>query len=151
MADIERELVQHSLIALDTSIFIYHFEGHPRYLPLTRHVLGAVESGSCRAVTSTVTVMELTVQAWRLDREDVARQYEVLLTNFPHLKLIDVSRHVARRAAQLRAQYNLRPADALQVATAFSQQATLWVTNDKALKRLEPEIAVMVLDDFAEG
>jgi len=151
MADIEQRLSKHRFIGLDTAVFIYHLEGHPQYSPLTRTILTAVQAGVCQSVVSTVTIMELTVHPWRMNRADVARQYEILLANFPNLKLVDVSRDVARRAAQLRAQYNLRPADALLVATALLNQATLWVTNDKKLKRLEPEITVFSLNDFLES
>lgn len=149
MADLEQRLANHILIGLDTSIFIYHLEGQVTYLPLTREILGRVEAGQSEAVVSTVTIMELTVHPWRVHRSDVARQYEVLLVNFPHLQLVDVTRDVARKAAQLRAQYNLRPAaDALQVGTAIISGATLWVSNDKQLKRLEPEIEVLILDEY---
>jgi predicted nucleic acid-binding protein len=78
----------------------------------------------------------------------VARQYEALLVNFPNLKLVSVTREVARQAAQLRAKYNLRPADALQVATAMVSDATAWVSNDRQLARLEPAIEVINLEDF---
>ena len=139
MGHLEQRLSEHRLIGLDTSVFIYHLGGHPQYLPLTRPVLRAVQSGECQAVVSTVTIMELTVQPWRANRPDVARQYELLLANFPNLTMIEVNRDVARQAARLRARYNLRPADALLVATALFNRATLWVSNDKQLKRLEPE------------
>jgi len=148
MADLEQRLANHILLGLDTSIFIYHLEGQTTYLPLTREILGRVESGQSEAVVSTVTIMELTVHPWRVHRSDIARQYEVLLINFPHHQLVDVTRDVARKAAQLRAQYNLRPADALQVGTAMISGATLWVSNDKQLKRLEPEIEVLILDEY---
>ncbi len=150
MAGIEQRLANHQVIGLDTSIFIYHLEGHAAYLSLTRVILDTVQSGQCQAVVSTVTIMELTVHPWRIHRSDIARQYEALLVNFPHLRLVDVTRDVARRAAQLRAKYNLRPADALQVATALINGATIWVSNDKKLKRLESEIEVLILDDFME-
>jgi len=148
MADLEQRLANHTLIGLDTSIFIYHLEGQSMYLPLTREILGRVEAGQSEAVVSTVTIMELTVHPWRVHRSDVARQYEVLLVNFPHLRLVDVTRDVARKAAQLRAQYNLRPADALQVGTALINGATLWVSNNKQLKRLEPGLEVLILDEY---
>lgn len=150
MASLPQRLAAHQLIGLDTSIFIYHFEANQKYLPLTRSILKLVESGQSQGVISTLVVMELTVHPWRIDRGDIARQYEALLINFPNLKLVDVSREVARQAAQLRAKYNLRPADALQVGTAIISGATLWVSNDKALKRLEPAIEVIVLEDFVE-
>lgn len=65
----------------------------------------------------------------------------MLLVHFPHLVLADVTRDIARRAAQLRARYGVRPADALQAATAF-------VTNDHRLSCLSSELDVLVLDDF---
>ncbi|MCB9098731.1 MAG: PIN domain-containing protein [Anaerolineales bacterium] len=148
MAHLLERLAIHQVIGLDTSIFIYHLEANPRYLSLTSSVLKYIESGQGVGVISTVVVMELTVHPWRINRGDIARQYEALLVNFPHLKIVEVSREVARQAAQLRANYNLRPADALQVATALVSGATAWVSNDKQLKRLETVIEVLILEEF---
>lgn len=75
MAGIERQLARHRVIGLDTSIFIYHLEAHPRYLPLTTLLLKSVQAGDRQAVVSTVALMELTVHPWRLDQPEVARQY----------------------------------------------------------------------------
>lgn len=148
MGHLSERLASHTVIGLDTAIFIYHLEAHPRYLPLTQELLAGVQAGRWTAITSTVTVMELTVRPWQMDRPAVAREYETLLAHFPHLTLADVTRDVARRAAQLRARYRLRPADALQVATALVHGATAFVTNDRALKRLTPALDVIVLDDL---
>jgi predicted nucleic acid-binding protein len=43
--------------------------------------------------------------------------------SFPLLALADITRDVARQAAQLRAKYNVRPADALQVTAAAPHPA----------------------------
>ena len=149
MGQLNERLADHEVIGLDTSVFIYHFEAHPRYQPLTRVLLGAVQAGRRVAVTSTVTVMELTVRPWQLERPGVAREYELLLVHFPHLVLADVTRAVARQAAQLRARYRIRPADALHVASALLHGATAFVTNDRKLARLAPVLDVIILDDFA--
>ena len=148
MERLRERLGRHSIVGLDTSIFIYHLEAHPRYQPLTQAVLVGVQAGQQQAITSVVTVMELTVQPWRVGRAAVAREYEALLVHFPNLTLADVTRDVARRAAQLRARYNVRPADALQVATTLVHRATVFVTNDQRLARLSPEVDVIALDDF---
>ena len=50
--------------------------------------------------------------------------------------------------SQLRAQYRLRPADALQLATALLGGATLFVTNDRDLTRVTPILPVLVLEDL---
>jgi len=88
------------------------------------------------------------VPPWRLEQETAVRQYETLLVNFPNLQLVDVTREVARKAAQLRAQHELRPADALHVATAVFSNATALISNDKQLQRLTPVLDMVLLDSF---
>jgi predicted nucleic acid-binding protein len=146
--DLQERLAAHAVLGLDTSIFIYHLEQHPTYSPLTQTLLAGVQAGRWRAVASVVTLMELTVRPWQLNREAIAREYEILLVHFPHLLLADVTRDVARRGAQLRARFQLRPADALQVATALLHGATAFVTNDRGLARLGPALDVVVLGDL---
>jgi len=149
MERLREQLAGHAVIGLDTSIFIYHLAAHPRYQPLTQELLAGIQVGRQTAITSTVTVMELTVRPWQIGRPAVGREYETLLVHFPHLTLADVTRDVARRAAQLRARHRLRPADALQVATALVHGATAFVTNDRRLRRLKPVLDIIILDDFA--
>ncbi len=148
MADLASALSGHARIGLDTSVFIYHLEQHPRYLTLTRALLEGVESGRWSACTSVVTVMELTVRPWQLGQPEVAYRYEAALAHFPNLTLVDVTRATARQAAQLRAAYRLRPADALQAAAALVHGATLLVTNDCDLARLSPVLSVLLLNDL---
>ena len=146
--DIAERLGRHAVVGLDTSGFIYHLEAHPRYLPMTQALLAGVQTGQWQAVTSAVTIMEVTVRPWQLGREAVAREYEALLAHLPHLTVADVTREVARRAAQLRARYRVRPADALQAATALVHGATAFVTNDRLLERLSTVLDVVILDDL---
>jgi predicted nucleic acid-binding protein len=149
VARLKKALKPHSRIGLDTSVFIYHVEGHPRYRALTQDVLSAVEDGRLWGVTSVVTLMELTVHPRREGRAGVAREYEALLVHFPNLLLADVTRDVARQAAGLRAHYGVRPADALQVATGLVHGATAFVTNDRRIARVASLLDVFVLDEFA--
>ena len=148
MAGIEQRLAEHRVIGLDTAVFIYHFEAHRDYLGLTTAVLNSIQAGQQQAVGSVILIMELTVLPWRNHQPNVARQYEALLANFPNLKLYDVTRETARKAAQLRADYNLCPADALHVATALVNGATAFVSNDRQLARLEPIIEPIILAEF---
>ena len=151
MANIGKRLAGHSVIGLDTAILIYHFEAHPHYLPLTTIVLNGIQNGQWRANVSVIALMELTVYPWKQNRPMVARKYEALLVNFPHLSLIDATRSVARKAAQLRATYNLRPADALHIASALTQGASAFITNDKHLNRLSQLLDIVILDEFLLG
>lgn len=149
MGPIGERLASHTVLGVDTPIFVYHFEAHPRYLPLTEEILRGVQNGRWAAITSVLTLMELTVRPWQLNRAAVARAYEALLIHYPNLSVADVTLSAARQAAQLRARYRLRPADALQVATALTLGATVFVSNDRAFMRLLPLLDIIILDDFA--
>lgn len=143
----KRLFPRHAVIGLDTALFIYHFEDHPRYRALTAQILRQISAGRCRAVVSELTLLELLVQPLRLERQDVADEYELLLANFPHLDLISMDRAIILRAAQLRARVGLRTPDALIAATAIERGASLLVTNDRQLLRLT-DIEVVCLDDL---
>jgi predicted nucleic acid-binding protein len=54
-----------------------------------------------------------------------------------------------RCAAELRASYRLRPADALQVAACLVYGATAFLTNDRDLRRIG-DLQVLLLEDFVE-
>ena len=150
MDGIAGRLSGHSLIGLDTSVFIYHFEAHPAYSRLTKVLLEGVAAGRWQALTSTITLMELTVLPWRQKRPRAAQGYEALLANFPNLEIVDIDRDAARRAAQLRAEFNLRPADALQIGAAIVNDATAWVGNDRTHERAASDIAVVLLDQVSK-
>lgn len=148
MGRFREQLTNVGAVGLDTSIFIYYLESNPSYIPLTKIVFEAIEDGKFQAITSTITLMELTVHPWRLGNDNIAREYEAVLVNFPNLSIVDIDRNVARMAAQLRAKFNVLPADALQVAASLSAGAKIFLTNDKRLSSLQPMLDVLLLDDF---
>lgn len=141
-------LIKHQRVGLDTSILIYHLESNPLYLPMTTELLGMIRDGEFAAVTSTITLMEINIRPLQLGRADVADEYELLISRFPNLYVYDVSIAIARIAAELRAKYRLRPADALQVGTALHFEATLFVSNDDRLRAAADEIPMLMLKDF---
>ncbi|MEW6287447.1 MAG: PIN domain-containing protein [Chloroflexota bacterium] len=143
-----QRLAKTGVIGIDTPVFIYHLEAHPQYFPLTLEILSNMEKGKWTGVTSAITLMEINVHPWRLGREDIARKYETLLVNFPHLSIVSVDRDVARIASQLRARFGVHPPDALQVAATLMAGARLFLTNDQRLSNLQSLIDVVVLDDY---
>jgi len=151
MENFRDALKPHGLIGVDTAPFIYQFEQHPRYHALTNAFFLGIEMGQWQAITSAITLMEFTVRPWQLNRLDIVRVYVDALTHFPNLTIHNVNRECAQVAARLRAHYRLHAADALQVATAMGNHATAFVTNDRQLKRLSPELTIIVLEDFCDG
>ena len=150
MAGLREKLTGAGIVGLDTSIFIYHLEANPTYAPLTNTIFESMEGAEFKGVTSTITLMELTVLPWRMGHENVAREYEAVLVNFPNLSVVDVDRNVSRLAAKLRADFNVSPADALQLAASLQAGAKAFLTNDKRLTALQTVIEILLLDDFVK-
>ena len=150
MGRLTERLRSFSVIGLDTAIFIYHFEKNPTYLPLTRELLSSIEMGERKGVTSAITLMEIIVKPLALGQIDVARKYEAMLVKFPNLDIVDLDRDVIRQAARLRAEYRIRPPDALQAGASLLYGAEVFITNDGLLKRLQDKLEVIVLDDFVD-
>lgn len=147
MGEIAASLLAHRVVGIDTSVFIYHIEEAPRYCACTKVLFDQMVDGSFEGVTSVLTLMELAVKPLQMGKPDVADEYEVILSNYPNLTIAKIDRATARRAAELRATYKLRPADALQVAACIEHGATAFLSNDRDLRRVS-ELSVLLLDDF---
>jgi predicted nucleic acid-binding protein len=138
-------LRRHRRIALDTSIFIYQLQPHPRYVAFTNAIFEWLARPGSRAVTSTITMTELLVHPYRNDNEQLTDEFYGLLSVYPNLEWIAPSLEIADLAARIRAAHRLRTPDALQAATALHAHATGLVTNDPIFERLQ-NLETLVLD-----
>lgn len=139
-------LERHSKIGLDTSIFIFQLEENPRYQELVNKIFVWLEGPRAHSVTSTITMLELLVKPYRLSDIDSVNKFYALLSTYPHLEWIAPTLEIADLAAKLRAEYNLRTPDALQVATALSFDATGFISNDTAFQRVT-DLEILILDE----
>ena len=98
-------------------------------------------------VTSTVTLVEVLVHPLRQGNTILAQQYREILLNQESLTVVELTPDIAETAAQLRASYNLRSPDSIQMATAICEGASLFLTNDARLPFL-PGLKVLVLDNL---
>lgn len=53
---------------------------------------------------------------------------------------------IAEKAAEFRAKYSIKTPDAIQVATCIEYNATLFITNDVRLKKVD-DVSVLLLSD----
>jgi predicted nucleic acid-binding protein len=137
-------------VALDSAIFIYFIEQHPRYLTLLRPLFMRIDAGNVPAVTSALTLLETLVLPYRSGDRDLAAKYEAILTKGRGLTLVPIELPVIRLAAELRGATSVRTADALQLATAMLASCGTFLTNDRRLPTL-PGIQVLQLDTFASN
>ena len=140
-------LTNYKVVGIDTSAFIYHFQGEAVYSKVTTDLFNAVENGLIRAVTSVITLMEVLVKPMSEGNVKVAEEYRILLQTFPNLSLRTIDDKVASRAADLRASYRIRAPDALQLSAAIEEGAKAFVTNDERLSKVK-DIPVLMLKSF---
>jgi predicted nucleic acid-binding protein len=117
-------------------VFIYHFEGNAKYQAFTDPIVEWLEGANSLGVSSTITLTEMLVKPLRDGDVARARLYDGLLSTYPNLQWVAPDLHVARLAAQFRAQHRLKTIDALIAATAIQASATGLITNDSALSRV---------------
>lgn len=131
-------------VFLDTAPLIYFIEGHSVYQPILSTLFELSDKGRFSFVTSSVTLLEVLVKPLREGQKAVAEQYRDILTTAPGIELVDVTSAIAERAAQLRAKYNVRTPDAIQLATCIELEADYFLTNDNRLKAITETIVVTV-------
>lgn len=135
------------IVGLDTAPLIYFIEENPNYLNLTDAFFEALFRGEFTVITSVLTITEVLVYPLRQGNTILAQQYRDILFNSQGLTTIEVSPDIAEAAAQLRATYNLRTPDAIQIATAIRGGASFFLTNDARLPSL-PGLSVLVLQQL---
>ena len=143
-------LRRHRKIGLDTSVFMYAVEAHPKYAGPAESVLSWIESPRGKGVTSTLTMLEVLVQPYRQADLDRVDRFYALLATYPHLEWVAPGLEIADLAAQLRAEHGLRTPDAIQAATALACGATGFVCNDPIFRRVTG-LEVALLDQVTGG
>ncbi len=134
-------------LGMDTAPVIYYVEEHARYLSLVAPVFDAIDNGALEAVTSVITLTEVLVHPLQRNASELQSEYLDLLLNSANFETWPIDTLIARRAAELRARFNVRTPDALQLATALTAGCQAFITNDAALKRVA-DLRVLVLDEL---
>lgn len=134
-------------LGFDTSPIIYFIEAHPQYDALATEVFQRAAHDTFIGVTSVISLTEVLVQPIRHGDTYLQQEYRDLLVYTAHFQTLSIDTPIAERAADLRARYNLRTPDALQLATALSAGCEAFLTNDATLKRVS-DLRVLVLDEL---
>ncbi|WP_262711948.1 type II toxin-antitoxin system VapC family toxin [Flavisolibacter ginsenosidimutans] len=129
---------------MDTAPLIYFIEGHSAYQPILTRLFDFNDVGGFSFVTSSVTLLEVLVKPLREGQNAIAEQYRDILTTAPSIELVDVTPAIAEQAALLRAKYNLRTPDAIQLATCIELGADYFLTNDNRLKAVSETTVIIV-------
>lgn len=134
---------------MDTAVFIYFIEEHPRFLPHLLPLFIDADEGTRTLVTSALTLLEVLVVPYRAGDHVLADRYERLLTKSRGIRVIDLTPEQLRTAAQLRAVTGVKVPDALQLAAALSAGCKTFVTNDRRLPSI-PGLRIIQLSSLAQ-
>jgi predicted nucleic acid-binding protein len=135
------------VLAIDTAPFIYFVENSPDYAEKMGAVFRAIQATDIEIVSSVITLAEVLTKPLKTGDKELEKQYRTLFEESRNLRLAQINVATAYRAAQLRAQYNLRTPDAFQIAVAIETGCNAFLTNDLGLKRVTG-IQVLVLDEL---
>lgn len=123
-------------VHVDASVLGLHLAGDRRFTPLTRAVLGMLADDELRASTSALSIYQLLVEAYRRGEAATAATAERYLTTIPGLDVVDVTPAIARQASEVRAQLGGSTERAVQIATALSEAASIYLTQRSAFRRV---------------
>lgn len=132
------------LVALDSNVFIYNLEQNPTYVQFTDSIFNKLIMKKLKAVTSIVSLTEV------LSYPKIENKEKQIAEDFfstPNLQVIDVGREIAIKAAKIRREYGFRLPDSVQLATAISHKADVFITNDIRLKKLK-DIKVLLISEI---
>ena len=144
---LRRAIEKHKIIGLDSAPFIYYIDDVTPYADLLDPVFSLLENHALRAVTSTVTFAEILTKPFADKNFSLADEIKFTLKSFSSLSVASIDEKLAEAAALIRARHAIRLPDALQLAAAIQGEATLFVTNDKRLKKVDG-VEALVLSDY---
>lgn len=134
-------------VALDTNVLIYFFEGIEPQASKAEKILAAIMKGKDEGAVSTITIAEVLTGFYQAQDPAKATKAKDLLNDLTlnGFKIVPVTFEIADLAANLRAKRGGKLPDALIVATALNQQASVIYSQDKDLQRYNKDIKISEL------
>ena len=139
--------LKHKNIFLDTAPLIYFIEGNSQYQEKLEQIFKSNDNGDFAFIASSITLLEVLVKPLKEGRNELAKKYINILTGAKGIEVFEITNDIAIKAAELRAKYNLKTPDAIQLATAIECNADYFLTNDLRLK-LVTEVKCIVLTEL---
>ena len=136
-----------SLVCFDTAPIIYFVEANPSYDAIVTEIFQRVDDGKITGLTSVISLCEVLVHPIRNQNSALKQRYRDILQNSPNFFTKHINSSIAETAARLRAGYNLRTPDALQIATALENGCDAFLCNDNGVKRVT-ELRILILDEL---
>lgn len=134
-------------VCLDTNILAYFFEESPRFGSLVKKIVRNLQKDKTELKITFLTLAEILVHPVKLNDEGLIELYSNI-QNHLNIQIIYPNEKTALIAAQLRAEYNIKTPDALNIAIAISNNCSAFLTNDETLKKIKPLKILLLKEGF---
>lgn len=135
------------VVAIDTAPLIYFIEQRAPYIDALRPFFQAADRGDFRVIASSLVLLEVLVHPIRRGDEALAHKYNDILLSAKNIETLPVLPLTAQAAAELRADSNLKTPDAIHLATALTNGATAFLTNDRDFGEV-PDLRIMAVSEL---
>lgn len=129
-------------LALDTNVLITAFN---QPASLSGKLLDKIQKVNPQVFISTIVFEEFLVKIYQKKLQKNIAYYEDFVTGQGLFIVVSVNRDIARKAAKIRAQFDIKAPDAIHLATAIESRAKIFVTTDKRLPKKIENLTIKVL------
>jgi predicted nucleic acid-binding protein len=121
-------------VYFDTNAIIYFVEQNERFYGVVLEIFKLIGNDDIFALTSEFTLTEILIKPIREKRMKLIQNIKDLLLDKSFFTLTKTSERLFLNAAEIGAENGLRPADAIQLASAIESHCHYFVTNDARFK-----------------
>jgi len=147
--DFQKKLKDLKSVCVDSSVLIYHLETIKPYDLLTKALIEKVAGGEIFCNICALTITELLTKPFRSKDYSQISMFEGFISSIPNTKIHPIDYDIAKLAASLRGDYNLRTPDSIILSTAMTTCSDAFITNDISLKKINLEdIRIIILDEY---
>jgi predicted nucleic acid-binding protein len=121
------------LIYWDSAVFLAYFQNEPNRVDLCQETLDRAEAGEVGIITSTLSITEC---LWLRGKEPIPKDRGVVVQRFfrrSFIRVRNLTRNIAETAQNIVWDHQIKPKDAVHVATALESRIQVLETFDMGL------------------
>ncbi|KKM22227.1 hypothetical protein LCGC14_1627470 [marine sediment metagenome] len=138
-------------ITIDTNIFINVKEAEEPFFEYSSKILDAIEDGQLTGVISIITIAELCVGYYNINKPNEKNEYLSNLYSQDNYKIVNLDRVLADQSAKIRSDTSLRLPDSIIVATSLYERVSFLISNDGKFNRVKNLIKTCTSEDFCKN
>lgn len=143
-------MTEYKRVFIDTAPFIYLIEkneDNPQFYNKAKKFFDDGYNNDVDFVSSVITMEEYLVFPYRIQSQEYIDIFEKLIKAL-EIEMVVIDERIAKKAAQIRAEYqSFKAMDALQLAAASLADCNLFLTNDKQLRQFK-ELKCITVDEL---